>query len=313
MTWIYSACTLNRTVLLASLPQNSIPKTNPSPPENFILITNNIIPKSFYYQEKHKPALLPVFCPMKTAARTFRPALFRVHKQRRELLGLVEGKLNCTRHYILPKKMATTTATRFLVLSDTHGNQLKHRFTSKVDVGIHCGDITDESKLEEYETAITMLKEIDAPLKLIIAGNHDFTIDDNVFQTHIREFMSRFDSNDQRLLEENRKSLEDTYSNVGGARARLEAHDARQAGIVLLDEGIHHFDLENGAHLTVYASPYTASKSEGWGFRYDPDQQDHEWNISEGIDLVMTHSPPRGVLDYTNGRTRAGIPSSTLR
>ncbi|PVI04331.1 ser/Thr protein phosphatase family protein [Periconia macrospinosa] len=193
--------------------------------------------------------------------------------------------------------MDATIATRFLVLSDTHGEELIHTSTSRVDVAIHCGDMTEESKLDEYRTAVKMLKGIDAPLKLIIAGNHDFSLDEKVFQTHLSETRDRI--NDDQLLK-------NTFGNVGDAKAILEADDAKQAGIIFLDEGVHHFDLDNGAHLTVYASPYTSSKSTGWGFQYNPDQE-HEWNISQGVDLVMTHSPPRGILDYTTSRSRAGI------
>ena len=44
----------------------------------------------------------------------------------------------------------------------------------KADVAIHCGDLTDGSLLEEFRGAIRLLRDIDAPLKLVIAGNHDF-------------------------------------------------------------------------------------------------------------------------------------------
>lgn len=195
-------------------------------------------------------------------------------------------------------KMASTVATRFLVLSDTHGEQLINPVTAKADVVIHCGDMTEESKLEEYRTAVRMLKGIDAPLKLVIAGNHDFSLDDRVFQTHLSEIRHKI--NDEQLMKS-------TYGDLGDARAVLEAEDAKQAGIVFLDEGIHHFDLQNGAHLTVYASPFTASKSTGWGFQYNPAHEEHQWNIDQDIDVVMTHSPPLGILDYTDSRSRAGI------
>lgn len=192
----------------------------------------------------------------------------------------------------------TKVNTRFLILSDTHGELLMHPVTTTADVVIHCGDLTEESKLEEYRTAVQMLKILDAPLKLVIAGNHDFSLDESAFQAHLAEIRAKID--DDQLLDS-------TYGKVGEARAILEAEDARSAGIVFLDEGIHHFNLENGAHLTVYASPYTASKSKGWGFQYDPDRQEHEWNMTADVDVVMTHSPPKGILDYTESRSRAGI------
>ena len=68
--------------------------------------------------------------------------------------------------------MAATIATRFLILSDTHGEELIHSIPSEeqMDVVIHCGDMTEESTLKEYHTAIQTLKNIKAPLKLVIAA-----------------------------------------------------------------------------------------------------------------------------------------------
>ena len=172
--------------------------------------------------------------------------------------------------------------------------------TTTADVVIHCGDLTEESKLEEYRSTMQMLKSLNAPLKLVIAGNHDFSLDDSIFQAHLAEIREAID--DDQLLDS-------IYGKVGEARAIFEAEDATKAGIVFLDEGVHHFILGNGAHLTIYASPYTASKSKGWGFQYDPDRQNHEWNMTASVDVVMTHGPPRGILDYTDSRSRAGIPT----
>ena len=54
------------------------------------------------------------------------------------------------------------------------------------------------------------------------------------------------------------------YGDYGDARQIFK--DARAAGIVFLEEGNHHFVLENGAILNVYASPWTSSLGD-WGFR----------------------------------------------
>jgi hypothetical protein len=102
-----------------------------------------------------------------------------------------------------------------------------------------------------------------------------------------------------------------TYGDFGEARAMFESDAAIAAGVVFLDEGNYTFDLANGASLSVYASPYTASKSCTWGFQYRPsaDGNDHAWDIKPDTDIAVTHSPPHGVLDYTDHKTRAGSPS----
>ncbi|KAJ5112480.1 hypothetical protein N7532_000525 [Penicillium argentinense] len=50
--------------------------------------------------------------------------------------------------------------TRFFIFSDTHGLHNSTRFVSDqyADVAIHCGDLTAESKIDEYRASIRFLK-----------------------------------------------------------------------------------------------------------------------------------------------------------
>ncbi|KAJ5746132.1 hypothetical protein N7520_011314 [Penicillium odoratum] len=85
---------------------------------------------------------------------------------------------------------ANTSAikTRFLVFSDTHGlDSLPFSLSQYADVAIHCGDLTTESKIDEYLASIRLLQAVNAPLKLVIAGNHDFTMDIPAFQKKVAE------------------------------------------------------------------------------------------------------------------------------
>lgn len=158
---------------------------------------------------------------------------------------------------------------------------------------IHCGDLTQQSKLKEFRTAIRLLKSIDAPLKLVIAGNHDFTLDTPMFRSKIEKVRTSI----------YRKLIEREYGVLGEARKLLD--EAAKEGITFLNEGTHHFTLANGAHLTVYASPYTPSIN-NWGFQYDP-RQGHEWPIKKDVDIVMTHGPPLGIFNLQGSR-RIGCP-----
>jgi predicted phosphodiesterase len=189
-------------------------------------------------------------------------------------------------------------ATRVLVLSDTHGEALQRPVTTSADVAIHCGDITEESRLDEFRAAISMLKAIDAPVKLVIAGNHDFTLDDKAFSNIRQEISSTIDG----------PALKRAYGNLGEARALFDTEEVRAADIMFLDEGVHRITLANGALMTACASPYTPSKSSGREYQYDPSQGEHIWAIGSTVDLAMTHSPPRGLFDLTGCKTRAGSP-----
>lgn len=186
--------------------------------------------------------------------------------------------------------------TRFFILSDTHGVEIgrEEKSSHYADVAIHCGDLTEESKLEEYRATLRLLMDIQAPLKLVIAGNHDFTMDITVFREKVAHARPALDPDLVRKV----------YGAFGEARQLFE--DVRSAGIIFLEEGSHLFTLENGAALAVYASPYTPSFGD-WGFQYHP-SQGHNFEIPKGVDLVVTHGPPEGIMDYTESKQRAGCP-----
>ncbi|KFA48770.1 hypothetical protein S40293_01472 [Stachybotrys chartarum IBT 40293] len=164
------------------------------------------------------------------------------------------------------------------------------------DVAIHCGDLTTHSKLNEIRQTIQMLRQIEAPLKLVIAGNHDFTLHESAFKQKIAEA--------NRIAQE---SLDDEikaeFGDFGDAQRLLQ--DAKDEGIIYLEEGSHHFVLENGASLKVYASPYTISSNADWGFQYN---DAHNFNIEDGTDIAITHGPPHGVMDITGEKARIGCP-----
>ncbi|KAF4971332.1 hypothetical protein FSARC_1764 [Fusarium sarcochroum] len=191
---------------------------------------------------------------------------------------------------------AQAVKTRFLVISDTHGLQFPddRKPLEPVNVVIHCGDLTQGSKLHEFEDSIRLLKGLNAPLKLVIAGNHDFTLDTPMFKKKIAEVRPPLEP----------ELVEREYGAFGQAEQLL--FDASSAGIVFLNEDTHQFDLANGAHLTIYASPYTPSTND-WGFQYDP-KVGHDWDINPQVDIVITHGPPRGILDMTASKERIGCP-----
>lgn len=181
-------------------------------------------------------------------------------------------------------------------MSDSHGHQpLSAPLTEQIDVAIHCGDLTDESKIEEFRKTFQYLQELKADLKLVIPGNHDFTMDVLAFKKLV--------ANAKQPLEP--ELVRKTYGDYGEIRNLLSA-DAEAANIIILDEGSYEFRLGNGALLRVYASPFTPSLSGDWGFQYHPNEG-HNFEIPESVDIVITHGPPKGILDYTDGR-RAGCP-----
>ncbi|KAK5126500.1 hypothetical protein LTR08_004765 [Meristemomyces frigidus] len=145
--------------------------------------------------------------------------------------------------------------TSFLILSDTHNFEsetaeddcpLKHDMP-KVDVLLHCGDLTQIGGLSAYKKALRMLEPFDAELKLVIAGNHDISLDGEYWRTHLED--------------------DDEPEEHDQAVAIMTGPLARKANVTYLTEGLHEFTLRNGATFKIFVSPYQPKCGE-WAFGY---------------------------------------------
>lgn len=178
-----------------------------------------------------------------------------------------------------------TISTRFLVLSDTHDSESGDTQDSwstqpiapHVDVLLHCGDLTQVGGVPSFKKALKRLSSIDAELKLVIAGNHDLELD--------------------KLYWTNEPEEHDRALNV------MTGSIAAEAGVTYLTEGTHYFTLSSGAKFSIYASPYTPVYGD-WAFTYERNQDRFSIRsnattpIPNNVDIVMTHGPPKGVLDW---------------
>ncbi|MCJ1372841.1 hypothetical protein MMC20_004066 [Loxospora ochrophaea] len=201
-----------------------------------------------------------------------------------------------------------TVKTRICIISDTHTRQpfpatdTNHAFRNPLptaDILLHAGDLTSTGRITEYESTITMLKEANAELKLVIAGNHDTSLDSEYYPRAIKE-----------------KFLPVIGHRFGGedlvkVKELWTGEELGKAGIVYLEEGVQTFELKNGARFTIYTSPYTP-EFQNWAFAYERDQDRFnppkpvsafqapnpipDW---PAVDIVLTHGPPMGVLDRT--------------
>lgn len=71
------------------------------------------------------------------------------------------------------------------------------------------------------------------------------------------------------------------------------------------DHGIIHlWDSEITIEgLKIYGSPYTPSFGNGWAFNKDRAKIGRVWeNIPEDTDILVTHGPPKGILDLSYNR-----------
>lgn len=184
-------------------------------------------------------------------------------------------------------------------MSDTHGESISRQSIPKkhLDLVIHCGDLTQHSTLSEFRRTIDSLAAIKATLKIIIAGNHDFSLDSPVLCKKIEEAKRTMaEGLDDALLERE-------YGKPGEAQQLVQS--ARRERIMFLEEGNHTMALDNGASVKIYASPYTPSAGGEWGFQYDGE---HDFKIDADCDIAITHGPPRGIMDMTEEKKRIGCP-----
>ncbi|THX39863.1 Metallo-dependent phosphatase [Aureobasidium pullulans] len=176
------------------------------------------------------------------------------------------------------------TSTSFLVISDTHGVDI-HENTAhpfqlplpKVDVLLHCGDLTQVGGHGSFRRALKMLGEVDAELKLVIAGNHDLELDGEYWRTHLDE-----EGGDE--LEEHDQAV-----------AIMKGPLAKEAGVTYLEEGTHTFTLNNGASFSIYVSPYSPEFGD-WAFG-SAASEDRYHDLKDHVDIMMTHGPPKNILD----------------
>jgi Icc-related predicted phosphoesterase len=203
--------------------------------------------------------------------------------------------------------MASKTDVYFLILSDTHDFDFfsqdttqplrKGRVPEDIDVVLHCGDFTENGSPDQIQRAFEALGSIEAELKLLIAGNHETSLD--------REFFASQDGEDAE--HEHCKELLKFY--------------AHKYGVNFLEEGTYSFTLNSGATFAIYASPYTpefgisAYQYKSAHDRYNPkgyvlpeaeSAATSTSIIHAGTDIVMTHGPPRYVLDCTTDGVSAG-------
>ncbi len=204
---------------------------------------------------------------------------------------------------MVKEKTLETVQTNILIISDTqnfdsfnpnHPGAFRH--FPKIDLVLHCGNLTEYGALPEYGRAIEMLGSIQAEKKLVIAGNRDTTLDKGWVERHRRH--------EHIAYPETFQEARDTWKST----------NAESKGIEYLEEGHHPITLpEIGAKFNVYASPYKP-QSNPYGFQYDRhvdrySKSENPMGAFPDVDIIITHGPPRGIMDkLTPAQTRAERP-----
>ncbi|XP_068958935.1 metallophosphoesterase domain-containing protein 1 [Petaurus breviceps papuanus] len=161
--------------------------------------------------------------------------------------------------------------TRFVCVSDTHSRTDPIQMPYG-DVLIHAGDFTELGLPSEVKKFNEWLGSLPYEYKIVIAGNHELTFD--------QEFMADLIKQDFYYFPSVSKLKPENYENVQS----------------LLTNCIYLQDSEVTVRgFRIYGSPWQPWFY-GWGFNLPRGQALLEkWNlIPEGIDILITHGPPLG-------------------
>ncbi|KAL6810041.1 Metallo-dependent phosphatase-like protein [Trichoderma sp. SZMC 28015] len=182
--------------------------------------------------------------------------------------------------------------TRIVCISDTHNCNIK---LPAGDVLIHAGDLTNKGSISELSRAVKWLEEADFEAKIIVAGNHDVTLDEDFYFHHGDSFHNKIKQNPADCINLLTSSPSLTYLCHDSATIRLKS-----------PTGPH-------TEFTIFGSPYSP-RNGLWAFYYET-PKDHDgradltslWElIPLETDIVVTHTPPRTHCDQPEGQRSAG-------
>ncbi|KAJ5679002.1 hypothetical protein N7462_007246 [Penicillium macrosclerotiorum] len=186
--------------------------------------------------------------------------------------------------------------TRFVCVSDTHGytpSEAGFKLPTG-DVLIHAGDLTNHGSASELRRTIDWISQADFEIKIIVAGNHDVTIDPEFYAKHGQG------SHGQRL-EDPRRCM-DIVTGAGPSVVLLH----HQPATIHLARA----DGPNTA-FKVFGSPYSPGQGD-WAFGYESSAAAALWDqIPSDTDILVTHTPPQSHCDQKPGGTAVGC--DTLR
>lgn len=195
----------------------------------------------------------------------------------------------------------SSAKTRICMISDTHTfspsqpNDMSTPYRQplpRADILLHAGDLTFVGMEKEHQIMIDIFKAADAEIKIVIAGNHDITLDEKYYRET-----------------GHRKHRRGAPEDLARIREMYCGEDAQRHGIVYLEEGLKTFTLKSGAQFTIYTTPYQPEFC-NWAFayrrsedRYNPSlegdavQPQNPIPSFPGVDLMLTHGPPEGFHD----------------
>lgn len=173
---------------------------------------------------------------------------------------------------------------RIVLLSDTHcaHRQLK---VPQGDMIIHAGDFTHTGKEEEVESFFKWFVALPHRHKIVVPGNHEITMCNKIKRNLVRMDRARYNYGLKPTIKRSLDKID---------RARRVVEDYSDRGVhFLIDRAV----VVDG--IKIYGSPWCVGNYNimgTWGFWTD-NPKEHWVDIPPDTDILVTHTPPSGILD----------------
>lgn len=175
---------------------------------------------------------------------------------------------------------------RFVCISDTHGKiEGSKLHMPSGDVLLHAGDFTQKGHMNEIQKFNSYLGALPYKVKVVIAGNHDLTFDDNITEASLRTFGVQKSTVESYLSERGLKSVKQMLTSA-----------------IYLEDS-----LVTVCGIKIYGAPWQPVFCD-WGFNLNRGEDIlKKWQtIPADLDILMTHGPPVGHGDLTGGNNNVG-------
>lgn len=175
---------------------------------------------------------------------------------------------------------------RFVCISDTHGKiEGSKLHMPPGDVLLHAGDFTQKGHMNEIQKFNSYLGALPYKVKVVIAGNHDLTFDDNITEASLRTFGVQKSTVESYLSERGLKSVKQMLTSA-----------------IYLEDS-----LVTVCGIKIYGAPWQPVFCD-WGFNLNRGEDIlKKWQtIPADLDILMTHGPPVGHGDLTGGNNNVG-------
>ncbi|TEB36013.1 Metallo-dependent phosphatase [Coprinellus micaceus] len=172
--------------------------------------------------------------------------------------------------------------TRFVCISDTHSHFPEIPLG---DVLFHAGDMSSWGYPAQIQQVFDWLVELPHPIKIVIGGNHDLCLDPDLHGV--------FEEGDEAQLLV--------------IRAFVRSEAVKERGIHYLEYEGMEFTTQAGETWKVYGSPAAPRHARG-AFQYDDEETAKELyrKVPPDTEILLTHTPPFGVLDTSKKGKNAG-------